>query len=97
MSFWDTDTDEEVLLDEEIDVSSGEPAQLIVFNDDVNSFDWVIQSFMEVLGYSSVQAEQLAIIIHTKGKATVKTGARNELTPLCSALLDRELSAEVSE
>jgi ATP-dependent Clp protease adaptor protein ClpS len=93
VSFWETD--EDVLVDEDIETGSGEPAQLIVFNDDVNSFDWVIETFMAVLGYSSVQSEQLAIIIHTKGKATVKTGDKSELVPLCSALLDRGLSAEI--
>ena len=85
--------DEEVLVEDEID--SGLSSQLIVFNDDVNSFEWVIECFIDVLGHSSEQAEQLSLIIHYKGKATVKSGARSELIPYCEALLERGLSAEV--
>jgi ATP-dependent Clp protease adaptor protein ClpS len=88
---WEEDVD--VLVDDEID--SGFTAQLIVFNDDVNSFEWVIECFMQVLGHSSEQAEQLSLIIHYKGKATVKSGSRSELIPYCEALLERGLSAEV--
>lgn len=85
--------DEDVLVEDDIGV--GDPAYLIVFNDDVNDFGWVIESFMSVLRHTFDQAEQLSIIIHYKGKATVKTGPRTELLPLCEALLDRGLSAEV--
>ena len=85
--------EEDVLVEDQID--TGEPAYLIVYNDDHNSFEWVIECFMTVLQHSSEQSEQLAIIIHYKGKATVKTGTRSQLLPLCSALLDRGLSAEV--
>jgi ATP-dependent Clp protease adaptor protein ClpS len=85
--------EEDVLVDDLTE--HDQPAQLIVYNDDVNSFDWVIECFMTVLRYGSDQSEQLAIIIHNKGKATVKTGERTVLEPLCSALLDRGLSAEV--
>ena len=48
-----------------------------------------------MLGHSSEQSEQLSLIIHYKGKATVKSGARSELIPYCEALLERGLSAEV--
>jgi ATP-dependent Clp protease adaptor protein ClpS len=89
--------DEDVLIEDEVSIGGDLPAYLIVYNDDVNTFDWVIESFMDVLKYSSVQAEQLAIIIHTKGKATVKTGSKEELVPLCEALTDRNLSAVVEE
>ncbi|MCB0523851.1 MAG: ATP-dependent Clp protease adaptor ClpS [Saprospiraceae bacterium] len=85
--------DEDVLVEDDVD--SGFSSRLIVFNDDVNSFEWVIECFIEVLGHSIEQAEQLSIIIHYKGKATVKTGSRSELVPYCEALLERGLSAEV--
>lgn len=90
---------EEVLLEEdlELDLSSDLPSRIVVFNDDVNTFDWVIECFMEILGHSSVQAEQLALMIHTKGKATVKTGPKQELEPLTQALCDRGLSAVLQE
>ena len=88
---WEEDVD--VLVEDEID--TGFTSQLIVFNDDVNSFEWVIECFIQVLGHSSEQAEQLSLIIHYKGKATVKSGSRSELIPYCEALLERGLSAEV--
>ncbi len=80
---------------EETDVGEDEPSHLVVYNDDHNTFDWVIQCFMEILGHSSIQAEQLAHIIHFKGKATVKTAPRKELKPLKEALIDRGLSAVI--
>ena len=86
---------EEVLVEDDID--TGQKAQLIVFNDDHNTFDWVIQCLMEVLNHSSEQAEQLSLIIHFKGKATVKTAPKNELKPKKDALIDRGLSAVIEE
>lgn len=87
--------DEDVLVED--DIGTGLPAHIIVYNDDHNSFEWVIESFMQVLRHTSEQAEQLALIIHNKGKGTVKTGVKKELIPLCEALLDRGLSAEIEE
>jgi ATP-dependent Clp protease adaptor protein ClpS len=89
--------DEELLVEDDLDTGTDLPAQLIVYNDDVNSFDWVIECFMSVLNHSSVQAEQLALIIHTKGKATVKSGPKEELLPPCEALTTRGLSAVVED
>jgi len=85
--------EEDVLVDEEIDFDL--PVHIVVWNDDVNSFDWVTHCFMEILGHTFEQADQLALIIHTKGKAIVKTGAKSELVPLCEALQERGLSAEI--
>lgn len=87
--------EEDVLVEDDID--TGTPAYLIVYNDDFNTFEWVIQCFIEVLHHSHEQAEQLSLIIHFKGKATVKTGAKSELLPLREALIDRGLSAVVEE
>jgi ATP-dependent Clp protease adaptor protein ClpS len=92
---WEEEQD--VLVEDDIGTGSDLPAQLIVFNDDVNSFDWVIRSFIQVLRYSMVQAEQLALIIHNKGKATVKSGEKAELLLLREGLIDRGLSAVVEE
>jgi ATP-dependent Clp protease adaptor protein ClpS len=86
---------EDVLLEEEIEVGSGEPADLIVYNDDHNTFDWVMKSFEEILGHSSQQSEQLVMLIHFKGKATVKSAAMAELRPKREALVDRGLSAVI--
>jgi ATP-dependent Clp protease adaptor protein ClpS len=85
---------EEVLLEEEIE-DIGDLARLIVYNDDHNSFDWVIQCFMEVLDHTFEQSEQLALIIHFKGKATVKTAPLSELKPKKDALTERGLSAVI--
>ena len=92
----DVEEDIDIDLEEELsDISTGNAAYLIVYNDDVNSFDWVIQCFMEVLDYQPDQAEQLAMIIHLKGKATVKTAPKPVLRPKKDALCERKLSAVI--
>ena len=92
-----TELDEEVLLDEDDDVDSGQPANLIVYNDDHNTFDWVIDCFVDVLRHSPEQAEQCAMLIHFKGKAIVKTASFDELRPKKDALIDKGLSAVIEE
>lgn len=72
-----------------------EQRQLIVYNDDVNTFDDVIRWFMEILDHQPVQAEQCAFIIHYSGKCSVKTGTWEELQPKAVALLDRGLSVKI--
>ena len=96
-AFPDTDTDIDVLEDIEIDLDEllDEHSRLVVYNDDVNTFDWVITSLVEIIGHDTVQAEQLAMLIHFKGKATVKSGSHEELQPLKDGLCDRELSAVI--
>ncbi|HAI77382.1 MAG TPA: Clp protease ClpS [Microscillaceae bacterium] len=78
--------EEIVLLDER---------ELVVFNDDVNTFDHVIQTLIEVCRHTSEQAEQCTLIIHYKGKCTVKMGSFEELKPMRDAICDRGISAEV--
>lgn len=70
--------------------------EIILYNDDVNTFDWVIESLMDVCEHSPEQAEQCSIIVHYKGKCGVKTGTYKELEPKCSNLQERGLSAEIS-
>ena len=89
------DPEEDVLVEDEVDTGTGEVAHLLVYNDDHNSFDWVIECFTEILHHTNQQAEQLALLIHLKGKATVKTAPRNELQPKKDALVDRGLSAVI--
>jgi len=86
---------EEVLV-AEMEVSSGNKSEVIVYNDDHNTFDWVIQSFMEVCNHTFDQAEQLSILIHFKGKASVKAGTLDTLKPIKDALVDRGLSAVIT-
>ncbi|HJW28542.1 MAG TPA: ATP-dependent Clp protease adaptor ClpS [Saprospiraceae bacterium] len=83
--------EQDVLLAEATD--EGEFTQIIVLNDDYNTFEWVIECFMDILQHSNEQAEQLAWIIHTKGKASVKLGPFEVLKPLKDALVDRGLNA----
>ena len=85
-------TEQEDVMVEEL-TTDGEQTQLIVLNDDYNTFDWVIECFMEVLNHTSEQSEQLAWIVHTKGRASVKLGPFEELKPLKDALTDRGLNA----
>ena len=89
------ETDELVL--EEVLEEVGNQSQLVVYNDDHNTFDWVIECFVEILNHTYEQSEQLAMIIHFKGKATVKTAIFSELKPKKDALIDRGLSAVIEE
>jgi len=82
---------------EEIDVltSVEEPCNLIVWNDEVNTFEWVIDTLMDICGHSQEQAEQCAYIIHFQGKYAVKNGSYDELKPKCDAITDRGIGATV--
>ena len=82
--------DELLVADE---VNTGEHTEIVVLNDDFNTFDWVIECFMDILDHTSEQSEQLAWIIHTKGRASVKVGPFDVLKPLKDALCDRGLNA----
>jgi ATP-dependent Clp protease adaptor protein ClpS len=77
-------------------VQESEGHELVLYNDDVNTFDWVISSLVEVCEHEVLQAEQCALIVHTKGKCGVKNGSYEELEPRCTALLSRGLSAEIA-
>lgn len=70
--------------------------EIILYNDDVNTFDWVIESLIIVCEHTAEQAEQCSLIVHNNGKCSVKTGTYSELEPRCTNLLERGLSAEIS-
>ena len=70
-------------------------SNIIIFNDDVNSFDWVIQSLVEICSHTKEQAEQCALIIHTRGKCGVKKGTFEKLRPLAEGLIDRGINATI--
>ena len=82
---------EELLLKEEV-VKQNE---IILFNDDVNTFDHVIDTLIYACDHTPEQAEQCSIIVNYKGKCTVKTGPYEDLEPRCSKLLEAGLSAEI--
>lgn len=69
--------------------------QLVLYNDDVNTFDFVIESLMEVCKHERLQAEQCTLLVHYAGKCAVKEGSFSVLRPLCEALLDRGLSSVI--
>jgi len=69
--------------------------EIVLFNDDVNTFDHVIQTLIDVCEHTPEQAEQCSIIVHHNGKCTVKTGEYKDLKPRCTRLLQAGLSAEI--
>jgi ATP-dependent Clp protease adaptor protein ClpS len=88
-----TETLEEIDVDILSDLEK--PYQIIVWNDEVNTFEWVIVTLMEVCGHSEEQAEQCALLIHTQGKYAVKNGSFKELKPKCEAITDRGIGATI--
>lgn len=84
-------------IQEEVDVLEQMTNQfeIVLFNDDVNTFDHVIDSLIDVCEHTLEQAEQCTILVHYKGKCTVKTGEFEDLEPRCSKLLSLGLSAEI--
>ena len=82
---------EKVLVEEE----TVKQNEIVLFNDDVNTFDHVIETLVDVCEHSPEQAEQCSLIVHYKGKCTVKTGEYKDLKPKCSRLLQAGLSAEI--
>ncbi|EKB47491.1 ATP-dependent Clp protease adaptor ClpS [Cecembia lonarensis] len=84
--------EEEVLVEELIDTDE---CELVVFNDDVNTFDHVTKILIKVCQHTPEQAEQCTLIIHYKGKCTVKKGSREKLKPMCQAILDAGIQAAV--
>lgn len=78
-----------------IDVLEQPLNEIVLFNDEVNTFDHVINTLMYACEHTPVQAEQCSLIVHYKGKCTVKTGSYDDLEPRCSKLLEAGLSAEI--
>ncbi len=88
-------TPEEGLL-EEILLENGPIKEIVVHNDDVNTFDHVIHCLVEICGHDTIQAEQCAWIVHYNGRCSVKRGTIEQLEPRCMALQERGLSALIS-
>ena len=86
-------------IDEDIDLDTltadNNSCQLVVWNDEVNSFEWVIETLVDICGHSNEQAEQCAMIIHTKGKYAVKEGGYDFLKPMCGAITERGIGATI--
>lgn len=82
---------EQLLLQEEVLTQN----EIVLFNDDVNTFDHVIETLIYACEHTPEQAEQCSIIVHHNGKCTVKTGLIDDLKPRCTMLLEAGLSAEI--
>ena len=73
-----------------------EPSKkLIVYNDHVNTFDWVIKALVEICKHDETQAEQSSLMIHHKGKYAVKVGSLKDLKPMKEGILDRGINATI--
>ena len=83
---------EEVILD---DVKEARVRELVLYNDDVNTFEHVIEALIEVCEHDLVQAEQCTYIVHYNGKCSVKNGSYLKLKPMKEGLSDRGLSAVI--
>ena len=86
---WSTDVD---VLDEVVET---DVHNLVVFNDEVNTFDYVIETLIDVCEHTPEQAEQCTLLIHYKGKCSVKNGSWEELVPMRNEICRRGISAEV--
>jgi len=85
----------ETAFDEMVIDQIVEQKDLIVFNDDINTFDHVIESLIKVCKHTSIQAEQCTWLVHYKGKCQVKRGEYEELEGMCTGLLNRGITAEI--
>lgn len=83
---------DEVILD---DVKEARVRELILYNDDVNTFEHVIESLIDVCEHDLVQAEQCTYIVHYNGQCSVKNGSYLKLKPMKEGLIDRGLSAVI--
>ena len=83
------------VIEEFTDVESGGKNSLILHNDEEHSFDFVIESLIEVCEHSTEQAEQCTYLVHYKGKCDVKSGSFKFLRPFRHALVDRGLKATI--
>tara|TARA_B100000989_G_C19527342_1_gene467656 strand:+ start:3369 stop:3677 length:309 start_codon:yes stop_codon:yes gene_type:complete len=80
---------------EQVLLKSDQEHEIILYNDDVNTFDHVIRCLIKICEHTFMQAEQCAYLVHFTGKCCVKTGSLEDLTPRCTALLNEGLSAEI--
>lgn len=88
-------TKEKILEKKETETKEKKNNEIVLYNDDVNTFDHVIQTLIKACDHTPEQAEQCSLIVHFNGKCTVKTGPYDDLKPRCSKLLDAGLSAEI--
>ena len=88
-------TKEKVLEKEKVSTKESRLHEIVLYNDDHNTFDHVIEVLIMACDHTPEQAEQCSLLVHYKGKCTVKTGSYKDLKPRCSNLLEEGLSAEI--
>lgn len=94
-------TDTEVLVEQSVDqavdnlLDSVNMKNIVLYNDEVNTFEWVINCLIKYCEHQAAQAEQCALIVHTKGKCAVKNGTREKLKPILDALIENGLMAKI--
>ena len=84
-------------FDDEAATLEDNGCRLVLYNDDVHTFDYVIKALVDICRHTAEQAEQCAILVHCHGKCTVKHGAHYELLPMHTALLNKQLTSEIIE
>lgn len=89
--------DLEVGFQQELEALVQTPKTIVIHNDDFNTFDFVIESLIEVCDHEPLQAEQCTFIIHYSGKCAVKTDSFNRLQPVWAELINRGLTATIED
>ena len=86
-----TETEGKVLSE----VKKEKTKNLVLYNDDINTFEFVIQTLVDICDHNPLQAEQCAYIVHHNGKCVVKISTYKELEPLYKAILNRGLTVTI--
>ena len=81
--------------EQDIELLDDNGSKLIVYNDDYHTFDYVIKALVDICRHTHEQAEQCTIMIHYTGKCIVKSGGYEELLPMHTALLNKQLTSEI--
>lgn len=84
-------------FDADTDTALATSYSLVVWNDEVNTFEWVIETLIEVCGHTTEQAEQCALFIHHKGRYAVKQGDYDTLKPMCNTITERGIGATLEQ
>ena len=88
-------TKEKTQEQQDVDTLEKPNNEIVVYNDEINTFDHVIETLIKACDHTPEQAEQCTILVHYKGKCTVKTGALEDLKPRCSKILEAGINAEI--
>ena len=88
-------TKEKIQEQHEVNTLEKPNNEIVVYNDDYNTFDHVIETLIKACKHTPQQAEQCTILVHYKGQCTVKTGELIDLKPICSNILEAGIDAEI--